>query len=215
MASTSPTASRPASLWQELLALLRRPSEAFPDLLQRTESASLLVFPAVSGVYFAYAVASALDLGDRFPFAGVAVGVVLVGSLLGTIALWAAGTLPTWATPHRAGRPESLYMYAVFGYATWPFLPLLLVLVPAELLMYGTAVFDEARPDGPLAVVWLLRVLELATIGLWLVLMIKGTAVARRETEREAARDLARWTAEVILVGLLFLLMLAASVSFW
>lgn len=106
-------------------------------------------------------------------------------------------------------------MFAVFGYATWPFLPLLLIVIPIELALYGTRIFSEVRPSGPWPLVWLVRALELGTIFLWLALMIKGTAVARRETEEAAMRDIGRWTAEIIVIAVLLFLILVVSLAYW
>jgi|SRR5690606_27299804 len=214
MSVPSPTARRP--LGAELVELVRRPSSTFPRLLDRADSPAAFIFPAVSGIFFAYEAAQALRLSDQVGFPAAVGLVIFVGAMLGVLALWFATVLPSWnAMLPGGGVRESTRMFAVFGYATWPFLPLLLIVIPIELALYGTRIFSEVRPSGPWPLVWLVRALELGTIFLWLALMIKGTAVARRETEEAAMRDIGRWTAEIIVIAVLLFLILVVSLAYW
>lgn len=200
-----------------LLELLVHPERAVPRLAEEQGTLSLVGFPAVSGVVVAYMLAKGLSLGDRFGFWPVAIGVVLGGALLGMIALWFAGALPQWGAVYRdAGQEqESARLFAVFSDATWPFLPLLLIVAPLELYYYGTDVFSADRGVEPTAVVWLVRALVVITIGLWLVMMVRGTAVVRRETERAAGGELARWGLELLAIAVLFVLILMVSLMYW
>jgi hypothetical protein len=211
---------RAASLPGDLVGLAREPARAFPRLFTRPErrgALGLLGFPAVSGVFVAYVIAKGVGLGDHIGFAAASAAVVAAGAVLGIVALWFAGTLPSWYAQSSGARedPSIDRMYLVFSYATWPFLPLLLVLVTAEVLLYGDLLFSRQRPAAPAAVVWLLRGLQLATILLWLGIMVKGTAVARRESDRRAAGELLRWGLELVAIGVLFVLILIVSLMFW
>ena len=200
----------------QLVALVREPLRAFPAVLERRGVLALLGFPAISGVYVAYVLAEGLGLSDRFGVAAVAAGVGIGGAALGLIALWFAGSLTSWSVPDSDDIDEDgQRMFLVFSYATWPFLPLLAILIPAELLLYGNQIFSATRPAAPPEAVWGLRALELGAILLWLVMMLKGTALVRHETERSAARDLARWGGELFAIGVLFALILMASMMYW
>ncbi|MGH7449417.1 MAG: hypothetical protein ACREK1_12960 [Longimicrobiales bacterium] len=57
--------------------------------------------------------------------------------------------------------------------------------------------------------------LMLTAIALWLVMMVRGTAVLRHESERRAVGELVRWGAELLAIGVLFALILAASLMYW
>ncbi len=207
----------PHSLPADLVELVHHPGRTFPRLFARTDLLAPLLFPAVSGIYFAYAAAQALRLGDRFGFGPTVIAVVVGGALLGCLALYFAGTLPAWGHDLISAEDERECdrMSAVFGYATWPFLPLLAIAVPVDLLLYGSAVFSAHRPSAPVGAVWVVRLLELGTIGLWLALMIKGTALAEQESEGRAARRLGRWAAEVVVIGVLLLLIVLVSIGYW
>lgn len=200
----------------QLVALVREPLRAFPTVFEQRSALTLLGFPAVSGVYVAYVLAAGLGLGDRFGVAAVAAGVVAGGAALGMIALWFAGSVTSWSVRDADDVDEDEQrMFLVFSYATWPFLPLLAIVVPAELLLYGDRIFSATRPAAAAAAVWGLRALELGAILLWLVMMLKGTALVRHESERSAARELARWGTELFGIGVLFALIMIASMMYW
>ena len=216
MSSTAPLPGSPPTRIGELLELVRNPSEVYPRLFKRGRAPTVLFFSAVSGVYFAYVLAQWLEAGHSIGFGLTAVGIIPLGVFLGFLALYFAGGLLSWSAEAVRGAEETQdEMYAVFGYATWPFLPLLLIIVPIEFALYGTALFDEVRPPAPDALVWLVRVLEIGTIGLWLYLMVKGTAVAARESDVEAAETVALTLAEVAVIGILFVLILLVSLLYW
>jgi hypothetical protein len=200
----------------QLVGLVREPLRAFPAVFEQRSALALLGFPAVSGIYVAYVLAAGLGLGDRFGAAAVAAGVAAGGAALGVIALWFAGSVTSWHDPESDDVDEdSQRMFLVFSYATWPFLPLLAVVVPAELLLYGDQLFSATRSAAPAAAVWGLRALELTAILLWLAMMLKGTALVRHESEGNAARELARWGGELVAIGVLFALILLASMMYW
>ena len=212
----APTAvsSRPLPL--ELLALLRTPGRAFPALFERNSPLALVAFPAVSGIYVAYAVASGIGAANRFGLVAAALAVLVGGATLGMVALWFAGTLPNWTDPGSAENDEdAMRMFYVFSYATWPFLPLLAIVIPVEVWLYGASILSPQRPPAPAAIVWGVRVLELSAITLWLVMMLKGTAIVRHESDRLAARELVRWGSELLVIGVLFALIVMASVMYW
>jgi hypothetical protein len=200
----------------QLVALVREPLRAFPAVFEQRNALALLGFPAISGVYVAYVLAAGLGLGDRFGVAAAAAGVAAGGAALGMIALWFAASLTSWSVPESEAADEDVQrMFQVFSYATWPFLPLLAILVPAELLLYGNQIFSNTRPAAPVGVVWGLHALELGAILLWLAMMLKGTALVRHESEGSAARELVRWGAELFAIGVLFALIVLASVMYW
>ncbi|HEX6308319.1 MAG TPA: hypothetical protein VFZ69_09045 [Longimicrobiales bacterium] len=198
------------------IELLVEPERALPRLESRPTTLSLIGFPAVSGIFVAYTVAKGLALGDAYGFPFVAAVVVLGGAVLGVIALWFAGSMPNWSVPlDDAAEAETAKMFVLFSEATWPFLPLLLILVPLDLYYHGTAVFSAVRGTPPAAVVWLDRGLVLGAIALWLIMVVRGTAVARHESESRAAREVLRWGAELLAIAVLFGLILAASLLYW
>lgn len=209
-AALPPGAATP-SLVSELFRLIRHPEETFPVLFRRGKSGAVLFFSAISGIYVAYAAARGLDLGDTLGFGATAIAVVLVGATLGLIALYFAGGLLSWSAETLRGAAPTERMYAVFGYATWPFLPLLILIVPIELALSGTDLFSAARADARSPIIWILRVLELATIGLWLYLMIKGTGLAARFSEAEAVETLGLLLVELSVILLLLLVILVVA----
>ncbi|MFW6079619.1 MAG: YIP1 family protein [Gemmatimonadota bacterium] len=216
MSSTAPFPGSPPSLLSDLIELVRRPERVYPRLFARGRAASVLAFSAVSGIYVAYAIAGWLDLGDAIGFWPTVLLILPAGTLLGFLALYFAGGLLSWSAEALRGREETTErMYAVFGYATWPFLPLLLIIVPIEFALYGTFLFSEVQPPAPAAAVWAVRLLEVATIGLWLYLMIKGTAAAARESDVEAAETVALTLVEIAVIGILFFLILLVSLLYW
>lgn len=215
MTSTARSAARPAALPSRLAALVMQPSRVYPELIQRRNATEILFFSAVSGIYVAYVLAQWANLGDAIGFWSTAAGVLVVGSVLGFIALYFAGGLLYWSAEAMRGRPGTDYMYVVFGYATWPFLPLLAVIVPLELVLYGPALFSAARPDAPDVLVWLVRALEIGTIFLWLFLMVKGTAAAAEMTGEKAVETVALSIAEIAVIFVLFALIMLVSLLYW
>lgn len=197
-----------------LPALVRRPEAVFPILFERAGIAEILTFSACSGIYVAYAAAQAFNVSDDVGFWIAALGIVPVGAALGFIALFFAGGLLTWSADRLRGGESNNRMFAVFGYSTWPFLPLLLVIVPIEAALYGTAIFSAARPDAG-AAVWLLRLLEAGVILLWLFLMVKGTRVAAHMSNERAAETVALSLIEIGVIVVLFLLILLVSLLYW
>ncbi|MBI4544816.1 MAG: hypothetical protein HY703_06460 [Gemmatimonadetes bacterium] len=212
MSSTTLPPRAPApSLPAELLALVWQPSTVFPLLFARGKTGAVLFFSAVSGVYVAYVAAQAFALGDRMGLLRAAIAVVLSGAVLGLIALYFAGGLLSWSAETLRGEPEAERMYAVFGYSTWGFLPLLAVIVPIELAWYEASLLSASRPVVPDWVPWLVGGLELLTIGTWLLLMIKGTALAARLSQVEAAETVALSLVEIGVIGVLLLIILVVS----
>jgi hypothetical protein len=217
-----PAAARPRFVFpRDVPDLTRFPARTFPRLFASWQAgggtAALLGLPAVSGVFVAYQLAKGFAVGDRYGLGLTAAGIVVVGAVLGIIALWFAGMLPAWWAQSTGARedPAIGHMFLVFSYATWPFVPLLAVLVPVELWLHGEQLFAAGRPRSPGTVAWLLRALQLGAIGLWLLTMVRGTAVARHDSERHAARDLLRWGVELLAIAVLFVLIMAASLMFW
>lgn len=209
---TAPPPAAPARpLAAELVALLRDPVRVYPRLYERHNLAAILVFSAISGIYVAYAGAERLHLGDRVGFFATAIGVVLVGAALGIIALYFAGGLLSWSAETMRGETETERMLAVFGYATWPFLPLLLILAPLEFAFYGTALFSDLRPEPPGFLPPLVTILELTTIGLWLRLMVRGTQWAAALSGVRAAETVALSALEIGVIGILLLVILFVS----
>jgi hypothetical protein len=199
-----------------LLELAVHPERALPRLAAKQGALSLLGFPAVSGVVFAYLVARGLALGDRFGFTAVAIAVVAGGAVLGIIALWFAGSLPNWSAPLSGEEEEETRrMFALFSNATWPFLPALLIMAPLELAFHGTGVFSAGRTGAPAVVTVATHAALAAAILLWLVMMVRGTAFVRHESGARAARELLRWSAEMVAIAVLFLLILLASIAYW
>lgn len=198
------------TLAAELIGAVSEPARAYPLLLERGRSAEVFLFSAVSGVYVAFSAAQRLHLGDRFGFALTAVGVLVLGVALGIFAMTAAGALLRLSSEAVHGHPYGDRTYSVFGYATWPFLPLLVILLPVEYAAYGTRIFSATRPDaGPLPVI--VAVMEALAILLWLYLMITGIAAAAALTRTEAAKALALGALEMVVVGVLLLVIVFVS----
>ncbi|HEX6133552.1 MAG TPA: hypothetical protein VFZ24_06300 [Longimicrobiales bacterium] len=213
MTTRSSPAAAPSPRFAELLF---EPQRAVPRFRSRPSALRLIGFPAVSGIFVAYTVARGLAFGDAYGFAFAAGVVVLGGAVLGVIALWFAGSLPNWSVPlDDEAEAETAKMFVLFSEATWPFLPLLFIVVPLDLYFHGTNALSASRGAVPGAVVWLDRVLVLGAIALWLVMLVRGTAVARRESEARAARELLRWGAELLAIAVLLGLILAASLLYW
>jgi hypothetical protein len=223
--ATMRKASNPAlnalQMWErsmpcQLLELAANPTERFPGLLSRKGAIRLLAFPAASGVFVAYSAAKALALGDVFPFGMVLAGVVLAGAAGGVAALWLVGSLPDWSRERvRRRGAERAWLYIVFSYATWPFLPLLLLVGASDLLLVGTSAFSAARAPLPMDVVWALRILIGMSVLVWGVLMVSGTALVRYEPERRAAREVGNWLSVLAAVTLLLALLVTVVMSAW
>lgn len=200
----------------QLVELLVHPRHALPRLQARPSTFDIAAFPAISGIFVAYTVAKGLVLGDSFGFVFTALLVIAGGSLLGLIALWFAGSLTHWSAPLAdEDETEAANMFVLFAEATWPFLPLLLIVVPLDLYYHGTDVFSASRTATPATVVWLTRALIFTAIGLWLVMLVRGTAVTRHETEGSAARELMRWATELLAIAVLLGVILALSLMYW
>jgi hypothetical protein len=221
MSAPPDTQSPLLTVWHRLLPvrlldLTSDPAETFPALLTRQGALRLLVFPAASGVFAAYTVAKALALGDRFGFAPTLALALVLGTVAGVGALFFMGELAGRHSARywRAGG-ERAWLHIVFSYATWPFLPLLFLVAGLELLFQGTLVFSAARPPLPADFVWAIRVLILATLVIWAVLMIGGTAVVRKQSEPHAAREVGRWLVTLGAIALLISILVAASLRVW
>lgn len=211
-------AVQPASTSRHSLGIdvLIHPDRGVPRLFEEQGTLSLIGFPAFSGMFVAYLLARGLGLGDRIGFWPVVIGVVVGGAVLGLIALWFAGSLPGWsAFSSEAQDVETGHMFAIFSEATWPFAPALLFLATLEFAFYGTAAFSAERGDVPTAVFWLSHGVVLLAIALWLFMMVRATAVARHESNGRAAGELGRWGVELLAIGVLFALILMASVMYW
>ncbi|MBI4409650.1 MAG: hypothetical protein HY561_08085 [Gemmatimonadetes bacterium] len=210
------TASSPP-LVVDLLELVPHPKALFPVLFRRAEreAAPELFFSALSGIFVAYIGAKWLALGDRVGFAPATVGVLLLGGVLGFLALYFAGGLLSWSADALGGEGDTERMYAVFGYSTWLFLPLLAIVIPTELAFYGSALFSADRPQAPGLVVWGIRGLELATILTWSVLLVKGTGAAAGFMDVKAAETIAISLLELGGIALLILLILLVSLLAW
>jgi hypothetical protein len=199
----------------QLLDLATNPSAAFPRLLTRRGALRLLAFPAASGVFVAYTAAKALAVGDVFDFATVLATVVVGGAAAGIAALWFVGSLPDWSVQKvRRRGAERAWLYNVFSYSTWPFLPLLLLVAGSDLLIHGTSAFSAARAPLPLDVVWSIRVMIGLAVAVWAAIMIAGTALVRRQSERRAAKEVGVWVVELgvatVLLAVLVTLMFRA-----
>ncbi|HET9984568.1 MAG TPA: YIP1 family protein [Longimicrobiales bacterium] len=210
MAAPLSQPGRRTSLGADLIGLITHPKESFPHLLDRGKSAEAMAFAAISGVYVAFSAAQRLHVGDRFGFTATALGVLVLGCAMGLAAFIAAGALLELSAEALRGHPETDRMYAVFGYATWPFTPLLVILVPVLYAAYGTALFSAARPAaGPLGVV--VDVLEIATIGLWLYLMVMGISTAAALSRGTAVKALALTALEAVVLAVLLVVILFVS----
>jgi hypothetical protein len=204
--------SRPAPpLAAELLTMVTNPSGTFPLLLARNRTFEVLFFPAVSGVYVAYAAAEKFHLGDYFGFAMTAAGVLMLGLALGLLALAFIAYVLAWSTDRAGGTADIDDLGAVFGYATWPFLPLLMIIVPIELTLYGTDLFSASRAPGPGFIPELVTVLELTTIAVWLFLVLRGEAVTAHLSNAEAARTLGLTIVRLAAIGLLLAIVMFVS----
>jgi hypothetical protein len=199
------------SLFAELVSLVGSPAEAYPLLIERDRMSETFTFAAASGVYVAYVAAERLHLGDMFGFGFAAVGVLFLGSALGLMAMMSAGVLLAWTAERLHGEGDVTRMLAVFSYATWPFLPLLCIIVPTELALYGTSLFSAVRPVPPRALPVLITMLEMATICLWLFLIVRGTALSATLSNRVAAKALALSLLEAFVIGVLLLTILVIS----
>jgi hypothetical protein len=199
--TASPATARP-SLAAELLSLSRSPAKTYPRVLAEHHVTHILFFSAVSGVYVAYVLAERLRMGDHLGFVPTLIGVVFAGAGLGLLALSFTVWVLSWSTRMAGGSAELEVLGSVFGHATWPFLPLLCIIVPVEIAAYGTALFSASRPAVTPLVPVLTTTLEAATILFWLYLMVRGEAVAAEVTEMRAART----------IGLTFLRMAAIAI---
>jgi hypothetical protein len=211
MAHSTVRGAEAPSLVPELLAVLRTPARDYPILISRARTREVLFFPAVSGVYVAYVAAERLHLGDALGFGATAVGVVLTGAGLGLLALAFTVYVLHWSA-RAADAPATMdVLSGVFGYATWPFLPLLLVLVPLELWAYGASLFSSVRPVAPAVVPVLATVVEASAIVAWLYLMLRGTAVETHVSNADAARTLVATLVRMAMILVLFVLIAFAS----
>ena len=221
----SPTAAHPerSSVWRHtpvapVLDLLHEPAATLAALHAKHGTLQFLGFPALSGIFIAYTLARGFAIGDRLGFTAAAFAVVAGGSVLGLIALWFAGSVSMWRAPESMTDEEEMeqgVMFMLFSYATAPFLLLVLVVLPLDFYFHRTAVFSAAAEPAPVWATWLMRGLILLVISLWAVLMVRGVAAVRHESNRAAARDLLRWSAELLVIALLFSFALSASVLYW
>jgi hypothetical protein len=210
MASTAtPTAAQP--LFTELVSLSRSPVQTYPRLLAEHHVGHILFFSATSGVYVAYVIAERLRLGDFLGFGPTALGVALAGAGLGLLALAFIVSVLAWSTRAAGGVADLEMLGGVFGHATWPFLPLLLVLVPVELAAYGGTLFSAARPEVTALVPIVTTALEAATILFWLYLMVEGEAVAAHVSEVRAALTVGLTFVRMTAIALLFVVILFVS----
>ena len=207
----TPAAARPP-LASELISLSRSPTQTYPRLLAEHHVGHILFFSAVSGVYVAYVLAERLHLGDFLGLVPTAIGVLFAGAGLGLLALSFFVSVLSWSTRMAGGAADLEMLGSVFGHATWPFLPLLFVLVPIELAAYGSALFSAERPDVAAFIPIVTTALEAATILFWLYLMIEGEAVAAHLSEIRAARAIG-WTF-VRMAAIAVLFVVIAFVSF-
>jgi hypothetical protein len=201
-----------------ILDLLQSPAATLARLHATHGTLPFLAFPAFSGIFIAYTLARGLGIGDRIGFPAAAFAVVAGGALLGLIALWFAGSVSMWREPDsmtEEQETEQGHMFMLFSYATAPFALLLLVVLPLDFYFHRTAVFSAAAAPVPLWATWLMRSLILLVLSLWAVLMVRGTAAVRHESTRAATRDLVRWGAELLVIGLLFSFALSASMLYW
>jgi hypothetical protein len=200
------------SLAADLFTLVAHPRSAFPDLLQRRRPMEIMAFSAISGVYVAYLAAERLHLGDSVGFGPALVFVLVCGPGLGLLALAFTDVVLT-ATASAAGTPADREVLAgVFGYATAPFLPLLVLLATIETTAYGSALFSAHRPYVSPVIPAITTALEILAIGAWLALMVEGTAAAVHVSEGRAARAVGLTFVRMLMI--LVLLALISIVSF-
>jgi hypothetical protein len=208
--TTAQTRAAP-SLAAELLALVSHPTSTYPHLLARGRTFEVLFFSAVSGVYVAYVAAERFHLGDRFGFGMTAIGTVAIGLGLGLVALSLIASVLAWSSARAGGTANLDEVSGVFGYATWPFLPLLAIVVPLELAFYGRDVFSAARPAAPVWVPAVVTALEASAILLWLYLVLRGEAVSAHLSNAAAARTLALTAVRVAAILVLFVIVMFVS----
>ncbi|MGH7504626.1 MAG: hypothetical protein ACRELX_03205 [Longimicrobiales bacterium] len=192
------------SLAAELLALVTDPANTYPHLLERGRTFEVLFFSAVSGVYVAYVAAERLHLGDRLGFVMTALGAVALGAALGLLALAFISSVLAWSTNRAGGTAGLEEVSGVFGYATWPFLPLLAIVVPLEMIAYGPEVFSAARPAAAWPVSAIVTALEFATILLWLYLVLRGEAVSAHLSNAQAAKTMGKTVIRMAAIAVLF-----------
>jgi hypothetical protein len=195
----------------ELLTLLTAPGRAWPLLIERGKTTEVMLFSAASGVYVAFSGAQRLNLAEFFGFAWTTIGVVVVGAVMGLFALIIAGGLLSWSAEALHGHTRTERMHAVFGYSTWPFVPLLIVLMPMQLAAYGNTVFSAVRPPADWPIDAVVFAVELATIMLWLFMVVSGTSVAAQLTRRKAAEAVALSFLEAVVIGIFLLVILFIS----
>ncbi len=191
------------SLLSEMLGLVVAPAKAYPLLLERGKNLEVLLLSGISGIYVAYAAAERLHLADPLTLAGAIAGILVFGFAMGLVALFFAAGILSWSAERFRGTPTQERMYAAFGYSTWPFVPLLIVIVPIQLAVYGGALFSSARPPAPLGAMIVVRALELATILLWLYLMVRGVGVAAGIPGAAAAKVVALTALELLVIAVL------------
>jgi len=202
-------ASHPRSFASQLLSLVAHPRRGFLILLERRRPVEVMMFSAISGVYVAYVAAERLHLADGVGFAPTLVFVLLGGPGFGLLALAFTDVVLTAATRAAGGTADREIIAGVFGYATWPFLPLLVIVTAVELAAYGDNVFSSGRADAPPFVSVLVTILEIGTILLWLLLMVEGTAAAGHLSEVDAAR-----TVGLTFVRMFVIMVLLALIAF-
>jgi hypothetical protein len=190
------------SLPRLLIALFRDPRATFPALLARRHPLEVMALSAVSGVYVAYVGAERLHIGDALGFSTTLLLCVFCGAGLGLLALSFVDVVLTASSRAMGGGADRELFASVFGYATLPFVPLLLFLMPLEMGAYGDALFSSVRPDAPGMVPLLATGMEALAIGFWLYLMVEGTSVAGELSEVRAAET----------VGLMFVRMAVIAV---
>lgn len=211
MALTTAHPRAAPSLAAELLALVSHPTETYPHLLARGRTFEVLFFSAVSGVYVAYVAAERFHLGDRFGFAPTAIGAGAIGVGLGLLALSLVASVLAWSSNRAGGTATLDEVSGVFGYATWPFLPLLAIVVPLELAFYGQDVFSAARPAAPAWLPALVTAFEATAILLWLYLVLRGEAISGHLSNMAAARTLALTAVRVAAILVLFAVVMFVS----
>lgn len=209
--STTVTAPSRPSLFRQLASLVVHPRRTFPDLLERRKPIEVMAFSGVSGIYVAWLAAERLHLGDPLGFVPALICVLAGGAGIGLLALAFTDVVLTGAIQASGGAADRELVTGVFGYATWLFLPLFVVVGIIELATYGGQVFSALRLPAP-TISTVVTVLELATLGLWLLLMIEGTAAAGQMGEIDAARTFGYGLARMIII--LILLILIAFISF-
>jgi hypothetical protein len=200
-----------ASLPRLVISLFRDPRTTFPVLLERRHAIEVMALAAISGMYVAYVGAQRLHLADGIGFVTTVLLFVFCGAGLGLLALSFTDVVLTASSRAMGGGADRELFAAVFGYATLPFVPLLLILMPLELAAYGDALFSSVRPTAPAFLPLLTNALEVAAIGLWLYLMVEGTSAAGKFSEVRAAETVGLMFVRMGVIGVLAVLITVVS----